>query len=217
MCENTEKCNEENCSKRHPKVCRHFSNNGSCRHGEKCAYKHYQNDGQIKLYEQVTLLLLKHEKDITSLKEEVNELKNIIQQMAQELVKNVQKGVETEGIELQGHISEKVLKCEKCDFTCDKKITLKKHTNTNHMDPKKQSVNTITVDKGKFCCDECPVSFKNLKNSKKHQEKEHNVKKDTTELKHYDKNLCSLAQAQESILNCTATCDCDKCVDEWVY
>ena len=115
ICENTESCNEETCSKRHLKVCRHFSNNGNCRHGEKCAYKHQQNDGQINLYEQVTLLLLKHEKDITSLKEELNELNNIMQQMAHELMKNIQKGAETEDL------SDNVLKCEKCDFTCEKK------------------------------------------------------------------------------------------------
>ena len=144
VCKNTDKCTEENCPKRHPKVFRHFSNSESCRHNDKCAYKHQQNDGQIKLYEQVTLLLLKHEKDITSLTEEVNALKNIVQQMAQELVKNGQSGIETidkenptKNTDLDCHVSETIFKCEKCYFTCDKRMTLKKHTNTKHSDNKR--------------------------------------------------------------------------------
>ena len=66
-------------------------------------------------------------------------------------------------------------------------------------------------DKAKFCCDECPVNFKCKKKIKKHK-KEHNFKKDTDELKNDDINPYSVIL--ESILNCTATCDC---VDEWVY
>ena len=88
-----------------------------------------------------------------------------MQKMAQDFMKNIQMGADTEDI------YDKVLKCEKCDFTCDKKITLNKHTNTNHMAPKKKSVNNITEDKAKFYCDECPVHFKSKKNLKKNKDK----------------------------------------------
>ena len=84
-------------------------------------------------------------------------------------------------------------------------ITSKKHTNAKHLDQKK-SVDNLTEDKGKFYCDECPVNFKNKKNLKKHKEKEHSFNKHMTEQMNNDENL-----------NCSATCDCKKCVDEWVY
>ena len=40
MCENPEVCLGQTFSKGHPKECNHFTKSGSCRHNEKCAYKH---------------------------------------------------------------------------------------------------------------------------------------------------------------------------------
>ena len=91
--ENTENRSKDNCSKRHPKVCRNFSNSGVCRHKEKCAYKHVQNENQSELNEQIKQGLLKHEMDIKLLNEEVNTLRNIVQYMSLELGKIVSKEV----------------------------------------------------------------------------------------------------------------------------
>ena len=93
VCENTENCSEEKCIKRHPKVFRNFNNNKNCRHKDKCAYKHIQHDKQPELNELIKQGLLKHENDIKLLTEEVNKLRNLVQYMALELSKNVQKEV----------------------------------------------------------------------------------------------------------------------------
>lgn len=207
ICENTEPCNKEKCSKRHPKVCKHFRTNESCRHGENCAYKHKQNDGQIKLYEQVTLLLLKHEKDITSLKEEVNELKNIVQQMAQELVKTVQKGAEIEDTfdknkkpvnindtkednredinEIKVNKTQMSFQCEECEFTSEKQETLMKHKNTKHTKVNSctgDSVTKAATDKEKFHCDECNYSCLSKKSLKKHRSQKHEISQNTKKI-----------------------------------
>ena len=74
-------------------MCRNFSNNGICRHKEKCAYKHVQSENQTNLNEQIKQGLLKHEMDIKLINEEVNTLRNLAQYMALELSKNVSKEV----------------------------------------------------------------------------------------------------------------------------
>ena len=76
------------CLRRHPQICRNFSKNYKCRFNEECAYSHQNKvDSQHHLNEQVTLLLLKPEKNIKALTEEVNTLKNIINTISAELIK----------------------------------------------------------------------------------------------------------------------------------
>ena len=102
-------------------------------------------------------------------------------------------------------------KCEKCEFKCDKFITLKKHSNTKHMDQNNLKVDNIKSNKGKFLCDECPIGLKNKKSLKKHKEKEH---KDYNEDNSGNMNLYS--EDKDASL-CTSDCDCNTCVAEWVY
>ena len=190
VCENTENCTEESCIKRHPKVCRNFNNNGTCRHKDQCAYKHIQHEKQTELNEQIKQGLLKHENDIKVLTEEVNKLRNLFQYMALELSKNVQKEVtvietnentvtnkETE-TEPCKDTSYHIFKCEECDYNCEKKITLNKHYNTKHMELKNNSDEGLeSVKKAKLYCDECKFCTTNKKSFKQHKNKEHNDKK----------------------------------------
>ena len=39
-CRNQNDCKEENCIKRHPKICRSYNSYGWCRNKELCAYQH---------------------------------------------------------------------------------------------------------------------------------------------------------------------------------
>ena len=83
---------------------------------------------------------------IKLLNEEVNTLRNIVQYMALELGKNVSKEVtvfETnevgnpeEEIEIEAAHCKIKVTCEKCEFTCDKVITLNKHMDTKHIQGK---------------------------------------------------------------------------------
>ena len=47
----TPNCNKQVCSKRHPKLCRYFSQNGHCKRGQKCAYKHLKSETCVKVEE----------------------------------------------------------------------------------------------------------------------------------------------------------------------
>ena len=67
-------------------------------------------------------------------------------------------------------------KIKKCDYTCEKEITLNKHTNTQHDELQEniQQVKESGTDSNKdskvsmLYCDECNYSAKNKKGSKKH-------------------------------------------------
>ena len=217
LCENTEHCGKDSCSKRHPKVCRNFSNNGICRHKEKCAYKHVQSENQTDLNEQIKQGLLKHE--------EVNTRRNLIQYMALELSKNVSKEVtviETseenleDAKEIEDAHCEIKVKCEKCEFTCDKVITLNKHMNTKHMQEKvKNYTGNKKGNTEKFLCDKCQLSFKKKRDLTKHMDSVHKISEGSTELG----NKSSTNENKESACKCTHDTVCDYCLetDGWVY
>ena len=84
MCENSEVCMGETCSKRHPKDCKNFSKSGSCRHKEKCAYKHTQPiNYQAKLDEAMLMRILGHQQKISDLTEEVENLNLVVQSITE--------------------------------------------------------------------------------------------------------------------------------------
>ena len=92
-----------------------------------CANKNFQYEKQTELNEQIKQGLLKHENDIKVLIEEVNTLRTLVQYMALELSKNVQKVVtviktnEKTGInqETKSSLSEPSFKRDKCELSCD--------------------------------------------------------------------------------------------------
>ena len=94
ICEKAGKCTEEMCIKRHPKICKSYTTNNKCRFNNACAYQHKENENdQEKVIEQFKLAILKHERDIHELHDEVTKMKNIIHTRTLELVKCSQKHV----------------------------------------------------------------------------------------------------------------------------
>ena len=192
----------------------------------KCAYKHVQSENQTDLNEQIKQGLLKHEMDIQLLNEEANTLRNLVQYMALELSKNFSKEViviETnevgnweEATEIDVAHCEIKVKCEKCEITSVKVITLNKHMNTKHMHGKVQN---YTVNKKgnteKFLCDKCQLSFKKKKDLTKHMDSVHKISEGSTELR----NKSSKNENKESACKCTHDTVCDYCLetDGWVY
>ena len=78
-----DECREKSCEKRHPKLCRYYSERRRCRFRENCAYTHKdEEDIKTKVIGQITSLVMKHEKDISTLYEEVIMLKNLVQNLA---------------------------------------------------------------------------------------------------------------------------------------
>ena len=222
VCDNTYDCTKNNCDKRHPQTCRNFSKNGKCRFQGSCAYLHEKNENsQELLNEQFKSLMMKHENDIQNLTDEVNRLKSLVQNMTLEMVKNIMNEVERkekeipkDGTETEASLQKPAFKCEKCEYTSDKEITLNKHMNTRHIiENKKSDDNKEYEDKHNFNCDECSFSSKNKKNLKKHKDKHHSIKTASQKFTNED-NLNNL--------NIIATCECsegvvcDSCLSEWV-
>ena len=125
----------------------------------------------MNLKEQVTLLVHKHEKEITILREEVNRLNIIINTIAAGLMKDSPKEAsntesihesetcKSAGSEAAEDYPKPGFSCVEFDYRCEKEITLKKHCNTKH-----QVKNKICDEgqesawKAKFFCDECSFS-----------------------------------------------------------
>ena len=72
-----ESCDQRSCRKRHPKVCKYFSQGKICKFGKDCGYDHKENDKNVKLY-QFNLLV----KETINMKAETEVLKNNIANLA---------------------------------------------------------------------------------------------------------------------------------------
>ena len=184
---------------------------------KKCAYKHAQSENKTNLNKQIKQGLLKHEMDIKLLNEEVHILRNLVQCIALELSKNVSKkasGIETNELEnweeaKDAHCEIKD-KCEKCEFTCDKVITLNKHMNTKHMQGKVQNYTDNKMENTeKFLCDKCQLSFKKKKDLTKHIDSAHQISEGSNELG----NKSSINENKNSACNCTHDTVCDYCLE----
>ena len=199
ICGNQSECEHGTCEKRHPKICRYFSKDRKCRHGEKCSYLHAQEVYQQTTFnENMTLLMLKHEKEITALTQEVNMLKSLLQSISLQLVMTKQKEISNEDspnmvdskdYEDKENIStpEPSFKCDLCNYKCEKITTMNKHKNTKHESGTNENVESKSAQnnkeladsyqgkgsKGKLYCDECDFSSSNKKTFKKHKEKGH--------------------------------------------
>ena len=82
ICTNVVGCVIESCTKRHPKECKQYKDNGKCYFGERCAYQHREDQlNQNSLNEMIGACMVKHQNDIKELFEEIKHLKDIIQIM----------------------------------------------------------------------------------------------------------------------------------------
>jgi hypothetical protein len=145
--------------------------------------------------------VLKHEKEITSLTEEVCMLKSLLQSISLQLVNTKEQEISNKASpntddhkydkeKQKVSTSEPSFKCEMCIFKCEKIITMNKHKNTKHescvngnkdnksvQDTKKHDdSDKEKVSKGKWYCDECNFSSSNKKTLKKHKDKGHERK-----------------------------------------
>ena len=130
------------------------------------------------------MIILKQQQDIAALTNEMNSLKCLVETMVmankdsnkdEEVIKiNIrEKHCDTDNT-IQTKITEKLLQCKVCDYSCEKEITLNKHTNTKH-----QTVNNENAGRKKFHCHECDSSFTTKKGLKKHEA----IHNDTMKLK----------------------------------
>ena len=86
------------CMKRHPKICKLFSEGGFCRHGDKCAYSHTNKKA------------IDNQKEMDVLNMRVESLEKVVQEMARTLfflqTKLInQEGITNDDIEADSHVA----------------------------------------------------------------------------------------------------------------
>ena len=155
-CKKLSSCKDKYCNTRHPKICKRFSLEKFCKFGEDCAYLHLQDlvpqgetenekcsqDTKSSLNE-VKIELL--EGEVKTLKLELKKLKAITEKLYEKVkdiksTKLLERDQEKETIPAKENVpsKEKIpermkFKCEKCDASFKKQVTLQKHINTKHV------------------------------------------------------------------------------------
>ena len=164
ICQIEPQCTDKSCSKRHPKTCRNFSQKGECRHNEKCAYSHKQQENvQLKFNEIMLFLISRNQQDIVALKEEVKNMQNLVENMV-DYNKNKEQNVE----------SSKDVENKEKDTNLDQ-------TKSNHVDVKDteedygEKSNDLHVNKTQtvFKCEECQFECEKQITLNKHRNTKH--------------------------------------------
>ena len=157
-CQALSACTSKVCLKRHPKVCKRFFMENFCKFGPQCAYKHIINKSSDVQKHPSTLVIEESPSNlkIKLLEEEVKVLNSQILQLGclarelsdkVDLVTNIQltRNPVTEEPQEKEKINNKnkevinlKFKCDQCNCTFKKQITLKKHKNTKHSQPQKK-------------------------------------------------------------------------------
>ena len=114
----TQGCKNKLCTKRHPKMCKFFQIQQSCKFGEECSYKHERTSNNLKnstseLINRVVLL----EEIIEGMTEKINDLTE-----------------EVDTIKRNAHVEPKVIsyKCDHCDYTGSTSTVVKRHVTIKH-------------------------------------------------------------------------------------
>ena len=118
------------CSFRHPKVCRSFKNDGSCKFKDECAYNHKRNKDDKSMTEDDLKVSTLHQ-EVAHLKAKISQLENNIEFLQQEIQKVAQINVSEigaivlstqNGDKLSKHDAEafenkeESVKCDICNF-----------------------------------------------------------------------------------------------------
>ena len=98
---NTDGCLDKSCTKRHPKLCKFFLIQQSCKFGKHCSYKHDKTSNTNDTSEFINKIVLL-EGAIEMMQEKINDLT--------EEVDTIKRNTH---VEPQG----KTFKCEHCDYT----------------------------------------------------------------------------------------------------
>ena len=94
LCTNIDECKEKGCNKRHPTICKKFRDKGKCRFDIDCAYHHKEEyNSQNKLNEMLSQCMIKHEKEICNVNEELTKLQELVK-VLKEKVNNLEQVIE---------------------------------------------------------------------------------------------------------------------------
>ena len=110
-------CENASCEKRHPKICKYFALNNTCKFNKKCTYLHIENKTNVKL----EII----EKEIVAMKDDIKKLTNIVKDMTVKL---------QEVIDSRNSSSEKRFSCDQCSYSSKNSSTLRNHKKKKHED-----------------------------------------------------------------------------------
>ena len=165
-------CTSRECIFRHPKVCKNYKRDETCRFNDQCAYKH-EKDSEQKI--NVKDHIKNHEKLIVAIKDETNQLKEIISQIGNQILILNQNIEHINKINVQ-EVVEIVVKTDNSQGSvkpsqeerdsdlplhCD--VDSKKGTDNKHVDVAKDFIK----------CEECSFNSSNEWTVLRHMNKEH--------------------------------------------
>ena len=134
LCNNSN-CDRKTCTKRHPKPCRFFLENGQCKRGTSCAYSHVKSETVVKLEET--------QDEVNSLKSEIEMLKTNILKCENELLKAAIEDLHKIVVSNTKHIDalneqvanmQRMYNCEECGKIFKSISTLETHMKKYHME-----------------------------------------------------------------------------------
>ena len=160
-------CAVSSCTKRHPKVCRYFLVQKSCKFGDHCSYKHISNSNQ---------------NNIDELKEKIVFLEDSIQSMAVKIhelteeVTNIKRDIPEKNEEMR-------YKCSQCSYTTSTNAVLKRHITMKHKSPEHLQ---------KIFCEECGLRFTSNTDLEEHIAVVHKPETPLKEIERYEASNDSL-------------------------
>ena len=110
----TSNCKNKSCRQRHPKPCRHFKTEVSCKFGDLCAYKHETSTEQRNVNDLVNKLKVL-EDTVNYMNIKIGTLETEIQNIKNKKVSQTSE-----------------FSCEKCDYKASSNTVLKRHTTNKH-------------------------------------------------------------------------------------
>ena len=176
ICQENHDYKSHGCTLRHPKKCRSYEREGTCRFKE-CAYTHQENQGDARNQ--------RHNQDILNIQVEMNQMKNMILQIENkiEILKNMldaitktnveeivaivvsslERAKEIENSEAIKTVekSPDIINCDKCIFNSQDEWTMIRHMSQEHNECSS--------------CDLCGTYFGTKSLLKMHNKKEHNI------------------------------------------
>ena len=189
----TKICRDTKCTKRHPKTCKYFERNNTCKYNEHCAFSHPERK-HLNSFENI-------KEEVKQIKYEIQELKTNTARVTKELFEMQYEEIiqlKQQIVNLSNNMSEMMCRimnietksssesnskmknkfsCDQCQYECSKELTLKKHMNTKHGDTEMQDkIETTVCDLECSHCEDTFISTKELRDHiEEHLEEVQNI------------------------------------------
>ena len=158
ICENGASCTKiRSCHKRHPKVCKLYELENSCRFGSACSYLHLSSNKLSETNQRLQYLE-------NCLKDMTSKIESLEGELEKVKANHISEGKRVKEIPSKEKEIRNIFKCDICEYETENQVTLKKHKNTKH---------------SMFKCKECGQNSESKNASEEHLKKDHVQSKPT--------------------------------------